>query len=104
MFLSHGLDNVHLAAGGATSARRTLAGEGICTLQRDVEIVNRIESEILSVTDFYSEGAPLVSTTYVATSRDLILRCWGARRNNAECLICRDAIAFDYVAVTTSAR
>ena len=69
-FLSDRLDNVHLTAGGARSAQRTLAGEGICTLQRDVEIVNRLENEILSVTDFYTGGTSLVSTTYVATSRD----------------------------------
>jgi hypothetical protein len=70
MFLSDRLNNVHLTAGGARSAQRTLAGEGTCTLPRDVEIVNPLESEILSVTDFYSGGTSLVSTTYVATSRD----------------------------------
>jgi len=69
MFLSDRFDNLHLTAGGARNAQRTLAGEGICTLQRDVEIVNPLESEILSVTEFYSETS-LVSTTYVATSRD----------------------------------
>jgi hypothetical protein len=76
MFLSDRFNNVHLTAGGARSAQRTLAGEGICKLQRDVEIVNPLESEILSVTEFHSGGTPLVSTTYVDTSRDLILRCW----------------------------
>ena len=69
MFLSDRFDNLHLTVGGARNAQRTLAGEGICTLQRDVEIVNPLESEILSVTEFYSETS-LVSTTYVATSRD----------------------------------
>jgi hypothetical protein len=76
MILSDGLNNVDLTAGGASSAQRTLAGEGICTLPRDVEIVNPLQSEILSVTEFNSGDTPLVSTTYVATSRDWILRCW----------------------------
>jgi hypothetical protein len=62
-FLSDRLENLHLTAGGARSAQRTLAGEGICMLQRDVEIVNRLESEILSVADSYSEGTSPVSTT-----------------------------------------
>jgi hypothetical protein len=81
MFLSNRLNNVHLTAGGARSAQRTLAGEGVCMLPRDVEIVNRLKCEILSVTDFYSGGTSLASTTDVAASRDLMLRCWGARRN-----------------------
>jgi hypothetical protein len=58
-----GSDNDGLPAGGANGAQRTLAGEGMHTLQRDVEIVNPLESEILSVTDFYSEGTSPVSTT-----------------------------------------
>ena len=63
MFLSDRFDNAHLAAGGARSAQRTLAGEGTCTLPRDVEIVNPLEIEILSLTEFYSEGTSPVSTT-----------------------------------------
>jgi len=51
-----GFDNDGLPAGGANGAQRTLAGEGTQTLQRGVEIVNPLESEILSVTEFYSEG------------------------------------------------
>jgi hypothetical protein len=51
MFLSDRSHNVHLTAGGARSAQRTLAGEGICTLQRNVEIVNRLESETLTPAD-----------------------------------------------------
>jgi hypothetical protein len=43
----------------------------MCRLQRDVEIVNPLESETL-----LGGGTPLVSTTYVATSRDRILRYW----------------------------
>jgi len=74
MFLSDRSNNVHLTAGGARNAQRTLAGEGTKRLQRDVEIVNLLESEILSVTEFYSGGTSIVSTTYVATSRDLMLR------------------------------
>ena len=67
---------VSLTAGGARSAQRTLAGEGTSKVQRDVEIVNPLESAILSVTEFHPGGTPLVSTTYVATSRDLILERW----------------------------
>jgi hypothetical protein len=70
MILSDRLNNVDLTAGGARSAQRTLAGEGIRMVPRDVEIVNRLGGEILSVTKFYSGGTSLVSTTYVVTSRD----------------------------------
>jgi hypothetical protein len=70
MFLSKRLNNVHLTAGGARNAQRTLAGEGTHTLPRDVEIVNQLESEILSVTASYSGDTSLVSTTKVAASRD----------------------------------
>ena len=34
----------------------------------------------------------------------LDIEALGAQRNNAECLICRDALAFDYVVVPTSTR
>jgi hypothetical protein len=51
MLLNDRSYNVHLTAGGARNAQRTLAGEGNWRLQRDVEIVNRSKSEIFSVTE-----------------------------------------------------
>lgn len=69
-FLSDRLDNVHLTAGGARSAQRTLAGEGICTLQRDVEIVNPLEFQgALILAPAKRDIAPLRATAQQCRAR-----------------------------------
>jgi hypothetical protein len=80
MFLSDRFKSLHLTAGGARSAQRTLAGEGVLRLPRDVETVNPAQERNPSVTKVRL-GAPTPFDDVRGHFPRLDIEVLGVRRN-----------------------